>query len=121
MVVNPKSVEEGFPMSDKPYRETVKDALHDPVWWIRLPSAIAALIFLLVKLFGFDTAVGDVAFSVSMVLFAVTFFLEAVRGKNVGSDRPMGTVERVVSVVVSVFVMVVFFVDLLRSLGVVSW
>lgn len=108
-------------MSDKPYRETVKDALCDPVWWIRLPSAIAALIFLLVKLFGFDTAVGDVAFSVSTSLFAVTFFLEAVRGKNVGSDRPMGTVERVVSVVVSVFVMVVFFADLLRSLGIVSW
>ncbi len=108
-------------MSDKPYRETVKDALHDPVWWIRLVSAIAALIFLLVKLLGFDTAVGDVAFSVSMVLFAVTFFLEAVRGKNVGADRPMGTVERVVSVVVSVFVMVVFFADLLRSLGIVSW
>ncbi len=108
-------------MSDKPYRETVKDALRDPVWWIRLPSAIAALIFLLVKLLGFDAAVGNVAFNVSMVLFAVTFFIEAVRGKSVGADRPMGTVERVVSVVVSVFVMVVFFADLLRSLGIVSW
>ena len=108
-------------MSDKPYRETVKDALHDPVWWIRLSSAIAALISLLVKLLDSDAAVGDVAFNVSMVLFAVTFFIEAVRGKSVGADRPMGTAERVGSVVVSVFFIVFFFADLLRSLGIVSW
>ena len=108
-------------MSDKPYRETVKDALHDPVWWIRLPSAIAALIFLLVKPLGFDAAVGDVAFNVSMVLFAVTFLIEAVRGRNVGADRPMGTAERVVSVVIGAFIAVVFFAELLRSLGIISW
>ncbi len=121
VIADPKSVEEGFPMSNKPYSETVKSAFHDPVWWIRLLAAVAALIFLLAKLLGFDAPIVDVAFNVAIILSVFTFILEAVRGRSVGSDKPMRTVERVVNTVASAFVMVLFFISLLRSFGIMLW
>ncbi len=108
-------------MSDKPYSETVKSTLHDPVWWLRLVMAILALIALVCQLSGSDSLIRDVCFDALMVLFGVAHLLEAVRGRRVGSEKPMGIVERVVSAVVSVALIVVFFVALLRSLGIMLW
>ena len=99
-------------MSNKSYSEWVKKCMRDPLWWTELVSAAIAAIIAILDLTGVITRYGtplDVVFNVCLGIFGLTLILVAVRGRDIGADKPMTTSSRIFTAILGVIVAVIMF------------
>ncbi len=103
-------------MSDKSYSTWIKNTVLDPVWWLWILSAVVAAAISVLDLAGVidsDVAPYNMAFNVSWVVLGLSILACAIRGKDVGEDKPMTTGTRVFTAVLGIFLAVVAVISIL--------
>ncbi len=96
-------------MSEMPYSERLKNIARDPLWWIKLLSMVGVVVINLVR--------GPYWLaSAFWCVFGLAFIASAIRGKEMGLDRPMTSYERRVSAVVGILVTALFAITLVVKL-----
>ncbi len=97
-------------MSDKSYSNWFKNTLRDPLWWIWILSLIVVALSAILDMVGVidsDVAPFNAVYNISWAVFGLTLVGVAIRGKDIGEDKPMSTGLRIFSAVLGIFVAVV--------------
>lgn len=94
-------------MSNDSYSNWLKNCQHDPLWWLWIASLLSPLSTIILDLAGvIDRSVEpySLANNTSWVVFGVIMIAIAVRGKDLGEDKPMSTAGRIVCAVLGLVV-----------------
>ncbi len=97
-------------MSDKPYSTWLKNTVRDPLWWVWIISLVIVALSAILDMVGVidsDVAPYNAVYNVSWAVFGLTLVAVAVRGKDIGEDKPMSTGLRIFSAVLGIFVALV--------------
>lgn len=97
-------------MSNGSYSQRVKKCMRDPLWWTELVSAAIAAIIAILDIAGVITRYGtplDTVFNVCWGIFGVSLLLVAVRGRDIGIDKPMTTSSRVFTAILGIIVIAI--------------
>ncbi len=86
-------------MSDESYSNWLKNCEKDPLWWLWIVSLLSPLSTMILDFAGVidrDVEPYSLVNNTSWVVFGVILVAVAVRGKDIGEDKPMSTAGRVV-------------------------
>lgn len=94
-------------MSNDSNSNWLKNCQHDPLWWLWIVSLLSPVSTMILDLVGvIDRSVEpySLANNTSWVVFGIISVACAVRGKDLGEDKPMSTGARVFCAVLGVVV-----------------